>query len=157
MIETNKIFNESNLDTLARMPNGYLDMTLSSPPYDDLRVYSGYSFEIEKVIPELFRVTKDGGIVVWVINDRTVNGDETGTSFRHALLFKEVGFKLWDTMLYAKNNPMPSDPGKRYQNAFEYMFCFVKGEPHTFNPITVQTSNPGKSFDQFRLERDGRN
>jgi DNA modification methylase len=157
-MEVNRIYNESNIETMARMPEGFIDLTVTSPPYDDLRVYKGYDFDVDSTARGLFRATKDGGVVVWVVCDKTVNGDKTGTSFRHALKFKEVGFKLWDTEIYAKNNPIPGDCGKRHRNVYEFMFVFVKGkEPNTFNPIEVFAKNPGKAFEQFRLERDGRN
>lgn len=149
---------ENNLATMARMPDEYVDLVLTSPPYDDLRRYNGYSFDFEAVARELYRVTKDGGVVVWVVNDKTKDGDESGTSFRQALFFKEVGFKLWDTMIFAKNNGFPGDIGKRYRQMFEYVFCFVKGkEPKTFNPIQELCSTAGISFNAARLERDGRN
>lgn len=129
---------------MARMPDNFLDMTLCSPPYDDLRKYKGYSFDVVATAESLFRVTKDGGVVVWVVNDKTKDGDESGTSFRHALTFKEVGFKLWDTMIWKKKNPLPVD-GRipRYVPAFEYMFVFSKGYPKTFNPERVPCANVG--------------
>lgn len=135
-MEVNRIYNEPNLDTMARIPDGFIDLTVTSPPYDDLRKYNGYSFEFEKIARELFRVTKDGGVVVWVVNDKTTDGDESGTSFRQALYFKECGFKLWDTMIWHKANPLPVDSRiPRYVPSFEYMFVFTKGVPKTFNPF----------------------
>lgn len=131
---------------MARMPEGFIDLTVTSPPYDDLRKYNGYSFDFEAVAPGLFRVTKDGGVVVWVVNDRTVDGDESGTSFRQALYFKEVGFKLWDTMIWLKANPMPVDSRiPRYVPSFEYMFVFSKGVPKTFNPFRDACVEAGSS------------
>ncbi len=156
-MELNKIYCENCLDTMNRMPDSFISLTVTSPPYDDLRVYKGYHWSLPETAATLYRVTKDGGVVIWVVNDKTVNGDETGTSFRHALGFKDAGFKLWDTMIYAKNNPIPGDCGDRYRNVFEYMFAFSKGAPKTFNPIEIDAKNPGKAFEQFRLERDGRN
>lgn len=157
-MELNKIYNENCLDTMARMPDDFIDLTVTSPPYDDLRKYKGYDFDAEAVLESLFRVTKPGGVVVWVVADRTVDGDETGTSFKHALYAKGVGFKLWDTMIFAKANEFPGDIGKRYRQSFDYMFAFVKGkEPKTFNPIQVPSANPGVAFSKARLERDGRN
>lgn len=153
----NRIYNESNSETTRRMPDGFVDMVLTSPPYDDLRTYNGYEWDFECLAYELFRVVKDGGVVVWVVNDKTIDGDESGTSFRQALFFKKVGFKLWDTMIFAKSNPIPGDFGDRYRGVFEYMFCFSKGKPAVFNPIHEASKNPGKPFDQFRLEREGRN
>jgi site-specific DNA-methyltransferase (adenine-specific) len=91
-----------------------------------------------------------------VVADRTVNGDETLTSFRHAFAFKEAGFKVHDTMLYVKNNPIPSDCGRRYRQAFEYMFCFSKGSPKTFNPITEPTKSAGTKIKAFRITEAGR-
>ena len=137
-METNKIYNENCLDTMARMPDGFVDLTVTSPPYDNLRTYNGYSFDFEAVAKELYRVTKQGGVVVWVVGDATINGSETGTSFKQALYFKEIGFNLHDTMIYAKSNPTPYHHN-RYNPAFEYMFVFSKHKPKTFNPIQTQT------------------
>jgi DNA modification methylase len=156
-MEINHIYNEDCLETLARMPEGFLDLTVTSPPYDDLRVYKGYSFDVEATARGLYRATKDGGVVVWVVNDRTVDGDETGTSFKHALTFKAAGFKLWDTMIFEKENGLPGDFGPRYRPGFEYMFAFSKGTPKTFNPIMEPCRNPGTAFSKVRLEREGRN
>jgi DNA modification methylase len=156
MIQPGKIYNENCIETLSRMPDELLDMTLTSPPYDDLREYNGYHFPIKEIAELLLQKTKPGGVVIWVVGDRTVNGDETLTSFQHALTFKSVGFKVHDTMIYAKNNPIPSDCGKRYRQCFEYMFCFSKGQPATFNPIT-QEIKQGKAFKSFRITKVGRN
>ena len=134
MIELNKIYCENCLDTMARMPDNFIDLTVTSPPYDNLRDYKGYSFDFESVAKELYRVTKKGGIVVWVLGDATINGSETGTSFRQALYFMECGFNLHDTMIYEKNGF--SSPSKtRYHQIFEYMFVFTKDDIKTFNPI----------------------
>ena len=91
-MEINKIYNENCLDTMAKMPDNFIDLTVTSPPYDNLRNYNGYSFDFESIAKELYRVTKEGGVVVWVVGDATINGSETGTSFRQALYFKEIGF-----------------------------------------------------------------
>jgi len=132
-MEINKIYNESNLETMAKMPDCFVDLVVTSPPYDDLRTYNGYSFPFEEIARELFRVIKDGGVVVWVIGDSTKNGSESGTSFKQALFFKEIGFNIHDTMIYRKKNPMPQFKSKRYTGAFEYMFIFSKGTPNTCN------------------------
>ncbi len=134
-MELNRIYNENCLDTMKKMPDTLADMVLTSPPYDNLRDYKGYFFQFEDIAKELFRIIKKGGVIIWVVGDATDNGSETGTSFRQALFFKEVGFNLNDTMIYYKNNPMPTT-GPRYHQHFEYMFCFSKGQPKTFNPIT---------------------
>ncbi len=132
-MELNKIYNENCLDTMKRMPDNFIDLTVTSPPYDNLRDYKGYSFPFEDIAKELYRVTKQGGVVVWVVSDATVNGSETGTSFKQALFFIKCGFNLYDTMIYATNKP-PQNSG-RYEPEFEYMFVLSKGKPNTFNPI----------------------
>jgi site-specific DNA-methyltransferase (adenine-specific) len=133
-MEINKIYNEDCLDTMAKMPDGFVDLTVTSPPYDNLRTYNGYSFDFEAVAKELYRVTKQGGVVVWIVADATIKGSETGTSFRQALYFKDIGFNLHDTMIYKKENPVPLTHN-RYEQGFEYMFVFSKGKPNVFNPI----------------------
>lgn len=149
----NKIFNENCLDTMSRMKDNMIDMVLTSPPYDDLRSYkkhikgndtkfNGYSFDFESIARELWRISKVGGVVVWVVGDATVDGSETGTSFRQALFFKEIGFKLFDTMIYQKTGtPFPSKV--RYNQIFEYMFVLSKGKPKTFNPILKENKTAG--------------
>lgn len=148
-MELNIIYNESNLDTLAKMPDNFLDLTVTSPPYDGLRTYNGYSFDFENLAKELFRATKKGGVVVWVVGDATVKGSETGTSFKQALYFIECGFNLHDTMIYKKSNPVPN-AGTRYQQSFEYMFILSKGKPNTTNLITRQRRNECNDKRTFR-------
>ena len=117
-MELGKIYNENCIETLRRMPDGFLDMTLTSPPYDDLREYNGYHFPIAEIASLLFEKTAAGGVVIWVVGDRTVNGNETLSSFKQALTIQTAGFNVHDTMIYAKNNPIPSDCGKRYRQCF---------------------------------------
>ena len=142
MIEINKIYNENCLDTMARMKDNFIDLTVTSPPYDNMRKYKGYSFEFEAIARELYRVTEDGGVVVWIVGDATIKGSETGTSFKQALYFKECGFNLHDTMIYAKNSYMPLTHN-RYEQQFEYMFVWSKGKPNTFNPIKIPSLTAG--------------
>lgn len=141
-MEINKIYKENCLDTMKQMPDNFIDMVLTSPPYDNLRDYKGYFFQFEDIVKELFRVLKIGGVVIWVVGDASENGSETGTSFRQAIFFKEIGFNINDTMIYYKNNPMPTS-GPRYHQHFEYMFCFSKGQPKTFNPIMEECKYNG--------------
>jgi len=133
MIEINKIYNENCLKTMAKMPSDFIDLTVTSPPYDNLRNYNGYTFNFESIAKELYRVTKLGGVVVWVVGDATVNGSETGTSFKQALFFMQCGFNLHDTMIW-QIDKIPQTHN-RYEQNFEYMFVFSKGTPKTFNPI----------------------
>jgi len=146
MIELNKIYNLDCLEGLKLLPDNFIDLTVTSPPYDNLRTYNGYSFDFENIAKELYRVTKQGGVVVWVVGDQTINGSETGTSFRQALQFKEVGFNLHDTMIWSKTNPMPKVKTKRYFDKFEYMFILSKGQPITFNPIMQNCKFGGKEY-----------
>jgi DNA modification methylase len=141
-MELNKIYNENCLDTMAKMEDNFIDLTVTSPPYDNLRTYNGYSFDFESVAKELYKITKDGGVVVWIVGDGTKNGSESGTSFKQALFFKECGFKLYDTMIYRKQNYIPLTH-KRYEQEFEYMFVFSKGNPKTFNPIMIECKTKG--------------
>lgn len=133
-MELNKIYNEDCLKTMSRMPENFVDLTVTSPPYDKLREYNGYLFEFENVACELYRITKQGGVLVWVVGDSTINGSETGTSFNQALYFKKTGFFLHDTMIYLKDG-FAFPEATRYQPIFEYMFVLSKGKPKTFNPI----------------------
>ena len=129
MIELDKCYNENCLDTMSRMDDGSIDLVVTSPPYDDLRNYKGYSFQFEDISRELVRVLKEGRVLVWVVGDACVDGSETGTSFRQALRFMDLGLKLHDTMIYEKNSSSfpASSESKRYTQIFEYMFVFCKG------------------------------
>jgi site-specific DNA-methyltransferase (adenine-specific) len=131
----NKVITGNNVEVLRDFPNECIDMVLTSPPYDNLRDYKGYTFDFEGLAKELYRVLKVGGVVVWVVGDAVVNKSETGTSFKQALYFKEIGFNLHDTMIYEKSGiPFPSMT--RYNQSFEFMFVFSKGKPKTVNLIT---------------------
>ena len=142
-MQINKIYNENCLDTMSRMPDGFVDLTVTSPPYDNLRDYKGYSFDFEPIAQELFRVTKKGGVVVWIVNDATIKGSETGTSFKQALYFKEIGFRLHDTMIYAKKNKPPLNHN-RYEQEFEYCFILSKLKPVKVNLIREHCKNAGR-------------
>ena len=122
-------------EILPQLDNGSIDLTVTSPPYGNLRTYNGFSFEFEAIAKEIFRVTKDGGMLVWVVGDETVEGSETLTSAKQKIFFNEVcGFRIHDTMIYAKNGP-PYPDQLRYQQVFEYMFVFSKRTPKTINLI----------------------
>lgn len=120
------------LDVMKGLADDSVDLVVTSPPYDNLRTYKGYTFNFEGIARQLYRVTKQGGVVVWVVGDQTINGSETGTSFKQALYFKEIGFNLHDTMIYEKVCPKNAS-SNRYHSAFEFMFVLSKGIPKTAN------------------------
>lgn len=134
----NKVIQGDCLEVMKDIPDKSVDMVLTSPPYDNLRDYKGYIFNFEGIAKEIYRVLKDGGVCVWVVGDATIKGSESGTSFKQALYFKEIGFNLHDTMIYAKQNPVPYHHN-RYNPQFEFMFILSKGVPKTFNPIQEKT------------------
>lgn len=128
------------LHLMKDLPDGTVNLTVTSPPYDNLRTYNGnidqWSFEKFKAIAkEMYRVTADGGVVVWIVSDATIKGSETGTSFRQALYLMDCGFNLHDTMIWRKPNAGSVGALNRYENVFEYMFVFSKGKPKTANII----------------------
>jgi len=151
-IELNTIYNEDCLETMKRMPDNFVDLVVTSPPYDNLRTYNGslvWSEMIWKnILTELFRVTKEGGVVVWVVGDATIKGSETGTSSKQALWAIECGFNLHDTMIWHKLAKFPHhENSKRYKQQFEYMFVLSKGFVKTYNPIyDVPNKSAGKNF-----------
>jgi len=131
------------------IPDGSVDLTVTSPPYDNLRTYNGnnalWGEKVWKaVIADMYRVTADGGVVVWVVGDATIKGSETGTSFKQALHAMDCGFRLHDTMIWYKTNPMPYIKKDTYTPSFEYMFVFSKGAPKTHNLIRVPCKYAGK-------------
>jgi site-specific DNA-methyltransferase (adenine-specific) len=128
---------------MEQMPDECIDLTVTSPPYDKQRKYKGFTFDFEPIAKQLYRVTKKGGVVVWIVNDMTKDGCESLTSFKQAVFFVEqCGFKQYDTMIYGKKNYVPLTH-RRYEQAFEYMFVLSKGIPKTFNPIMIPTVDPG--------------
>ena len=151
MIDLNKIYCMDCAEGMNLIDSECIDLVVTSPPYDGLRRYNGYDWDFEKTADELYRITKNGGVVVWVVGDSTVDGSESGTSFRQALYFMDIGFNLHDTMIYQKINYIPLTHN-RYEQSFEYMFCFTKGRPKIFNPIMIPCKNAGKveSYGSFR-------
>jgi len=142
---------------MAKMDDNFLDLTVTSPPYDNLRLYSGYSFDFESIAKELYRTTKDGGVVVWIVNDSTKKGNESGNSFRQALFFQQIGFNLHDTMIWNKPNCFNFGSNKCYKQAFEYMFVFAKGKIKTMNLIKdVPAKNAGTAMKGGRKHACGK-
>ena len=150
------IYAENCLETMKRLDENSIDLTVTSPPYDNLRTYNGYSFEFHDTAKELYRVSKPGGVVVWIVGDSTINGNETGTSFFQALYFKEIGFNLHDTMIWHKSNAFNFGSNNCYRQSFEYMFIFSKGKPKSINLIKdIKTKSSGKILKGGRKHADG--
>ena len=128
-----------NVEGMNLLDENSVDLTVTSPPYDNLRNYKGFKWNFEEVAKQLYRITKIGGVVVWVVGDSTKNGSESCTSFKQALYFRKIGFNLHDTMIYKKVNPIPLNHN-RYEQCFEYMFIFSKLKIKTFklrNTLTI--------------------
>jgi site-specific DNA-methyltransferase (adenine-specific) len=139
----NSIIEGNCVEVMESFEEDSIDLTITSPPYDNLRSYKGYIFPFEDIAKQLYRITKKGGMVVWVVADATIDRSETGSSFKQALFFKDIGFNLHDTMIFQKTNPIPQIYRKRYNNIFEYMFVFSKGKVKTHNPIKVDCKHAG--------------
>lgn len=157
----NRIFNAKSNELLTEFPDEIIDLVVTSPPYDDLRDYDGtisWNMDVFKAIAsELYRVVKPGGVVVWVIGDKTIKGNKSLTSFKQALYFQEVGFNMYDVIIYEKAGAGPPHPN-RYFNAFEYMFVLSKGKPKTVNILKDKPNKwAGKSTygEVTRREKDG--
>lgn len=129
-----KIIHGDCLEEMKKMANDSVDLTVTSPPYDNLRTCYNSKFDVKLISQELYRISKDGACVVWIVGDQTINGSETGTSFLQALTFMESGFNLHDTMIWKKTG-MAFPQSNRYYQIFEYMFIFSKGKPKTVNLI----------------------
>jgi len=151
--ENGKLFCCDNVKYLISVKDNTIDLTVTSPPYDNLRDYLGYSWDFKALAKELYRTTKEGGVVVWVVGDATVDGSETGSSFRQALYFMKCGFNLHDTMIYEKNSAPQNN--KRYEQKFEYMFVFSKGQLKTFNPIKSISKKHGSHQTSGHRKKDG--
>ena len=130
---------------MSYMDDESVDLTVTSPPYDDLRGYNS-NIDFREVANQLYRITKPGGVVVWNVNDKIENGTKSLTSFKQCIMFNEIGFNVNDVMIWEKSNPMPQVKQPRYNQVFEYMFIFSKGKPKTFNPIMVECKSKGKEY-----------
>lgn len=162
-MDVNNIYLGDSEELLKQLPDNYVDLVVTSPPYDNLRKYNGVGEtwnheKFKKIAMELVRILKPGGIIVWNVNDKTEGGSETGTSFRQALYFIDnCGLRLNDTMIWEKTNPMPQVKQPRYNQVFEYMFVLSKGTPKTFNPIMVPCKCAGQDYDSTCKNMGGEN
>ncbi len=152
----NKIICGDCVKVMKSIPNNEIDLVVTSPPYDNLRTYNGFSFTFPKIAKELYRVVKKGGVVVWVIGDKISKGNRSLTSFRQAILFQEIGFKVHDVMIYKKKNT-PFMRSNAYTNCYEYMLVLTKDGTKTFNPIKEPTKRNGFEMLTFNKKADGVN
>ncbi len=143
------------IEFMQGMSKNSIDLTVTSPPYDNLRDYKGYSFNFEAIAKNLYRVTKDGGVMVWVVGDR-INGGKSLTSFKQGLFFKEIGFQMHDVMIYQKKNT-PFMRSNAYTNCYEFMFVLSKNKPKTFNPLKEKTVRSGYEMLTHNKKSDGVN
>lgn len=150
----NTIQNMDCVEGMQSLGSGSIDMILTSPPYDGIRDYKGYSFDFESVADECYRILKDGGVMVWVVGDQTIEGSETLTSFRQALYFQKLGFRV-ETMIYEKiGNPTMPPKAPRYYQEFEYMFILSKGKALTFNALTEPSKWAGHKMSSKTNQRE---
>lgn len=155
-VKLNSIYHADCVELMKSMDENFVDLTVTSPPYDELRNYNGYHFNIDDIAKGLYKVTKKGGIVVWVVGDKIKNGNRSLTSFKQALLFQSVGFNVHDVMIYRKKNT-PFMRTNAYTNCYEFMFVLSKGNPKTFNPLKVKTARQGLEMMPFNKGADGIN
>jgi len=153
-MKVDQIICGDNVATMATFPPACIDLVVTSPPYDNLRTYGGHSWDFEGVAQQLWRIIKPGGVVVWIVADATIDGSETGTSFRQALRFKEIGFRLHDTMIYRRQGKYPDS--LRYWQDFEYVFVLSSSQPGTVNLIKDEaTARPGAGAHYTERTTDG--
>ncbi len=155
-IEINNVYTADCVEFMKKMEENSVDLTVTSPPYDELRHYNGYDFNFENIAKELYRITKKGGVVVWVVGDKIKKGNKSLTSFKQALFFQSIGFNVHDVMIYRKKNT-PFMRNNGYTNCFEYMFVFSKGSPKTFNALKTKTVRQGEAMLPFNKGADGIN
>jgi site-specific DNA-methyltransferase (adenine-specific) len=146
-----KLFLGDSAEVLKKCPDETIDLVVTSPPYDNLRTYNGYTFDFEAIAQQLARVLKPGGVIVWVVNDATVKGSETGSSFKQALYFKSIGLNLHDTMIYGKSSYIPLSHN-RYEQQFEFMFVLSKGPPKSVNHLREVSLSAGTTRNRSKAK-----
>ena len=148
--ELNEVYCEDSLKALKNLPPNSIDLMVTSPPYDSIRDYTGFSLDLKGIGKELFRVMKEGGIAVMVMQDQTKNFAKSLTSFRTAIDWVDnAGFKLFETTIYRKYGAEGAWWTKRFRVDHEYMFIFLKGErPAYFNkePLKIPSKHGGKTM-----------
>ena len=140
-MKSNYLVNQNCVELMNSIDENSIDLTITSPPYDQLRNYEGYDFDFKSVADGLYKVTKQGGIVVWVVGDKIKDGNKSLTSFKQAIYFQEIGFNVHDVMIYRKKNT-PFMRSNAYTNCYEFMHIFSKGKPSTsvsYTHLTLPT------------------
>ena len=139
-LSINKTYHINCIAGMQQLDDECIDLVVTSPPYDDLRTYNDSSKWDQNtfyaVAAQLQRVLKPGGVIMWNVNDATIKGSESGSSFRQALHFMDVcKLRLHDTMIYEKTGTAFASGVKsvRYTQQFEYCFILSKGKPKTVN------------------------
>lgn len=150
----NKIICGDCLEVMKEIPDNSIDLLVTSPPYDNLRDYNNYMFNLEGIAKTLFRVTKEGSVLVWVVGDKIETGNRTLSSFKQALFFQNIGFNVHDVMIYKKTNT-PFMRSNAYTNCFEFMFIFSKDSPRVFNPLKIKTKRSGFEPLPYNKKSDG--
>ena len=144
----NSIICGDSAEVLKNFPDNSIDMVVTSPPYDGLRDYNGFSLDLHKIGKEIYRVLKDGGIAVMVIQDATKDFAKSLTSFRTIVDWCDnVGFRLFETVIYHKNGTEGAWWKQRFRVDHEYMPIFMKGKkPQYFNkePLKIPSKHGGK-------------
>lgn len=161
-MNTNAIIQGDSAEELFKLDRESVDLVITSPPYSDLRKYGGVGDtwnedKFQQIAKGLIYVLKQGGVIVWVVNDKTENGSKSLVSFRQALFFQSLGLNVNDVMIWEKTNPMPVVRQPRYQDVFEYMFVFSKGKPKTFNPIMIPCKCAGQEYKSTAKNMGGEN
>lgn len=151
----NKFYIGDAVNILNSFPEEIVDLTVTSPPYEDLRNYNGYRFQADEILSSIYRVLKQCGVCIWVVGDK-INGGRSLISFEHAFIARERGFTVHDVMIYQKKNT-PFMRSNAYTNCYEYMFVFTKGKPKTFNPIKIPTKRNGLETSVFNKGPDAIN
>lgn len=146
----NKIICGDAVRELKKFPDNSIDLVVTSPPYDKIRKYNGFSFDLHAAGKEIFRVLKEGGIAVMVIQDQTKDFGKSLTSFRTiADWVDNIGFKLFETVIYRKYGAEGAWWSKRFRVDHEYMPIFLKGaRPQYFNkePLKIPSKHGGKTM-----------
>ena len=162
MIELNKIYPESNLETMQRIESNSIDMVLTSPPYANARAktYGGIDADdyINWFIPiakEIYRILKPTGSFILNIGDNTIDGETHLYTFEIPIVLKrEIGFKFIDPLIWHKKTTPPGKFKNRFKDGWEFCFHFSKTLDIKFNPYAVAEKTTQVSIDRALRHKD---